>query len=61
MQGHLQPLYSAIRNKALIQYVTPFTSVNLALMATAFATSIGCATVCVHFAFVWPVAGGGYT
>jgi hypothetical protein len=43
LQAHVEPLYSAIRSKALIQYVTPFTSVNLATMATAFATTVGCA------------------
>jgi hypothetical protein len=37
----VEALYSAIRSKALIQYVTPFTSVNLATMATAFATTVG--------------------
>lgn len=41
MQAHVESLYSAIRSKALIQYVTPFTSVNLATMATAFATTVG--------------------
>ncbi len=41
-QPHLEALYSAIRSKALIQYVTPFTSVNMATMATAFGTSVGC-------------------
>lgn len=41
LQAHVEALYSQVRSKALIQYVTPFTSVNLATMATAFATTVG--------------------
>eukprot|EP00238_Polyblepharides_amylifera_P015908 CAMPEP_0196584436 /NCGR_PEP_ID=MMETSP1081-20130531/47059_1 /TAXON_ID=36882 /ORGANISM="Pyramimonas amylifera, Strain CCMP720" /LENGTH=415 /DNA_ID=CAMNT_0041905639 /DNA_START=73 /DNA_END=1320 /DNA_ORIENTATION=- len=37
---HVQPLYEQIRHKALIQYVTPFTSVCLTKMAAAFNTSV---------------------
>lgn len=35
---HVQELYSEIRSKALIQYVSPFTSVDLKRMATVFNT-----------------------
>jgi len=38
---HLEALLAAIRERALLQYATPFSSVDLATMATAFNTSIG--------------------
>lgn len=44
----MEALYSAIRSKALIQYVTPFTSVNLVTMATAFATTVGWVSLASH-------------
>lgn len=37
---HLDTLYDAIRSKALVQYTTPFTSVNLLTMAEAFKTDV---------------------
>jgi hypothetical protein len=50
----VEALYSAIHSKALIQYVTPFTSVNLATMATAFATNVGCALPFCHLVAILP-------
>ena len=38
---HLPALVAAIRERALLQYATPFSSVDLAAMAAAFNTSIG--------------------
>lgn len=37
---HVEHLYTSIRNRALIQYTTPFTSVDLKHMAEAFSTTI---------------------
>lgn len=37
---HLNTLYDAIRSRALVQYTTPFTSVNLPTMAEAFKTDV---------------------
>ncbi|KAL0044872.1 hypothetical protein WJX82_000746 [Trebouxia sp. C0006] len=37
---HLNTLYAAIRSRALVQYTTPFTSVNLPTMAEAFKTDV---------------------
>ncbi len=37
---HLTALYSKIRNRALIQYFSPYLSADLRLMATAFNTSL---------------------
>jgi len=37
---HINGLYEKIRSKALIQYVSPFTSVDLKKMATVFNTSV---------------------
>ena len=42
---HLPALTGAIRERALLQYATPFSSVDLAAMAAAFNTSIGCDAV----------------
>ena len=39
---HLPAMTAAIRERALLQYATPFSSVDLASMAAAFNTSIGC-------------------
>lgn len=36
LHDHVQPLYDMIRQKALVMYATPFTSVDLKIMATAF-------------------------
>ena len=38
---HIESLYSQIRQRAITQYVTPFTSVDLHTMARAFNTSVG--------------------
>ncbi|KAL3145664.1 COP9/signalosome complex subunit Csn1 [Trebouxia sp. C0010 RCD-2024] len=40
IHAHLNTLYASIRSKALVQYTTPFTSVNLPTMAEAFKTDI---------------------
>ncbi|KAL0373633.1 UNVERIFIED_CONTAM: COP9 signalosome complex subunit [Sesamum radiatum] len=40
LHDHLKTLYEQIRNKALTQYVLPFVSVDLHMMANAFKTSI---------------------
>ncbi|RWR80770.1 COP9 signalosome complex subunit 1 [Cinnamomum micranthum f. kanehirae] len=37
---HVETLYSQIRHKAIIQYTTPFISVDLHTMASAFKTSV---------------------
>lgn len=37
---HLQEIYSLIRQRALIQYTVPFSSISLHLMADAFNISI---------------------
>ncbi len=44
---HLPAMTAAIRERALLQYATPFSSVDLASMAAAFNTSIGCGLVCI--------------
>eukprot|EP00906_Rhabdomonas_costata_P023501 RCo033809 len=40
LHKHVQTLYDQIRQRALKQYVSPFLSVNLAKMATAFNTTV---------------------
>eukprot|EP00850_Spirogloea_muscicola_P020143 SM000208S06313 [mRNA] locus=s208:36554:38504:- [translate_table: standard] len=40
LHDHVESLYEQIRHKALIQYTTPFISVNLGVMAAAFNTNI---------------------
>ncbi len=54
---HVEALYSAIRQRALIQYTAPFTSVSLATMAEAFSSSVRCAHACscalVHPSAAW--------
>jgi len=40
LHDHVELLYQKIRNKALIQYFSPFISVDLNAMATAFNTSV---------------------
>jgi COP9 signalosome complex subunit 1 len=40
LHDHIEPLYTRIRNKALIQYFSPFISVDLNAMAAAFTTTV---------------------
>jgi len=40
LYDHIEGLYQRIRNKALIQYFSPFISVDLSAMATAFNTTV---------------------
>ncbi|KYQ91512.1 COP9 signalosome complex subunit 1 [Tieghemostelium lacteum] len=40
LRAHVDNLYSRIRSKALIQYISPYVSVDLVSMATAFNTNI---------------------
>ena len=40
MSGHVQDLYQLIRNRALVQYVSPYSSVDLKRMAEAFCTEV---------------------
>eukprot|EP00899_Mesostigma_viride_P012739 jgi/Mesvir1/21466/Mv03922-RA.1 len=40
LHDHVESLYGQIRQRALIQYVTPFTSVDLSIMADAFKTNV---------------------
>jgi COP9 signalosome complex subunit 1 len=40
MNPHVEKLYGMIRSKALIQYFTPFASVQMPMMAQAFSTSV---------------------
>jgi len=40
LHDHMAALYSQIRHRALIQYTTPFISVDLPTMARAFNTSV---------------------
>mmetsp|Transcript_27249 Transcript_27249/g.45593 ORF Transcript_27249/g.45593 Transcript_27249/m.45593 type:complete len:412 (-) Transcript_27249:404-1639(-) len=40
LHDHVDRLYKQIRHKALIQYTTPFISVNLSTMAQAFNTTV---------------------
>ncbi len=40
LHDHVEQLYQRVRNKALIQYFSPFTSVDLNAMAAAFNTSV---------------------
>lgn len=40
LHDHVEKLYTKIRQKAIIQYTTPFISVNLNTMAVAFKTSV---------------------
>jgi COP9 signalosome complex subunit 1 len=42
LHDHVDALYSAIRSRALVQYTAPFASVDLATMAEAFTTTVGC-------------------
>ncbi|KAJ3343392.1 cop9 signalosome complex subunit [Gonapodya sp. JEL0774] len=41
LHTHVDALYQNIRKKALVQYLSPFLSVNMATMAAAFNTTIG--------------------
>lgn len=41
LHEHVEGLYQRIRNKALIQYFSPFASVNLTTMAASFNTDVG--------------------
>lgn len=41
LHDHVETLYTQIRQKAITQYTTPFISVNLNTMASAFKTSVG--------------------
>lgn len=40
LHDHVETLYSQVRHKAIIQYTTPFISVDLNTMANAFKTSV---------------------
>jgi len=40
MNAHVDKLYNMIRSKALIQYFTPFASVQMEMMAQAFSTTV---------------------
>mmetsp|Transcript_40586 Transcript_40586/g.127951 ORF Transcript_40586/g.127951 Transcript_40586/m.127951 type:complete len:214 (-) Transcript_40586:2348-2989(-) len=40
MNPHVDKLYEMIRSKALVQYFTPFASVQMPLMAQAFSTNV---------------------
>ena len=40
LHEHVEQLYQKIRNKALVQYFSPFISVNLNTMAQAFNTTV---------------------
>jgi COP9 signalosome complex subunit 1 len=40
LHEHVEGLYQKIRNKALVQYFSPFLSVDMATMATAFNTDV---------------------
>jgi len=40
LHDHVRELYEKIRNKALVQYVSPFTTVDLHRMAEAFTTNV---------------------
>jgi len=40
LYDHVEKLYEKIRNKALIQYFSPFVSIDLRLMASSFNTTI---------------------
>jgi COP9 signalosome complex subunit 1 len=40
LAGHVNSLYEKIRSKAIIQYFSPYVSVNLNVMAEAFKTSV---------------------
>lgn len=40
MSAHVKDLYKLIRNRALIQYVSPYSSVDLQRMAEAFCTDV---------------------
>ena len=40
LHDHAGELYRAIRQRALVQYTAPFTSVRLATMAEAFSCSV---------------------
>ncbi|KAL0477532.1 COP9 signalosome complex subunit 1 [Acrasis kona] len=40
LRDHVQPLYQKIRSRSLIQYVSPFTSVDMNRMAKVFNTSV---------------------
>jgi len=40
LRAHVEPLYSAVRSKALVSYFSPYRSVDLNRMAVAFATDL---------------------
>ncbi|KAL4439259.1 hypothetical protein ABPG77_004161 [Micractinium sp. CCAP 211/92] len=40
LHDHVQPLYQAVRNKALTQYTAPFAALDLNAMAAFFSTSV---------------------
>jgi len=40
MNAHVDKLYAMVRSKALIQYFTPFASVQMPMMAQAFSTTV---------------------
>jgi COP9 signalosome complex subunit 1 len=40
MNAHVEKLYGMIRSKALIQYFTPFASVQMEMMSQAFSTTV---------------------
>lgn len=40
LADHIETLYSQIRQRAVMQYVAPFTTVDLNTMATAFNSSV---------------------
>jgi COP9 signalosome complex subunit 1 len=40
LHDHVESLYQKIRNKAIVQYFSPFTSVDLNTMAQAFNTEV---------------------
>jgi COP9 signalosome complex subunit 1 len=40
LHEHVEALYQKIRNKALVQYFSPFISIDLNTMATAFNTTV---------------------
>lgn len=40
MNAHVEKLYAMVRSKALIQYFTPFASVQMPMMAQAFSTTV---------------------
>lgn len=57
LHDHVQPLYQAVRNKALTQYTAPFAALDLNAMAAFFSTSVGWAP---GVGWVWGVGWGGW-